>query len=65
MLRDVIVCDVWLCDVLLCDVLLCEVLVLHDTSSVTRKIASQLPLVIFCRMNGARGGYILISWSVA
>ena len=44
--RDVFLCDVWLCDVLLCDVLLCEVLVLHGTSSVTRKIASQLPLVI-------------------
>ena len=39
-------CAVSLCDVSLCDVLLCAVLILHYTSSVTRKIASQLPLIL-------------------
>ena len=44
---DVLSCDVCLCDVLWCDVLFCDVLLLHYTSSVTRKIAPQLPLIKF------------------
>ena len=45
LLCDVLLCGVLLCDVWFCDVLLCDVLLLRYTSSVTRKIASQLPLI--------------------
>ena len=39
---DVMHCDAEYCDVMYC--FLCDVLLLHYTSSVTRMIASQLPL---------------------
>ena len=50
LLCDVLLCDVLLlgallCDVRFCDVLVGDVLLLRYTSSLTRKIASQLPLI--------------------
>ena len=49
LLCDVLLCYVLLCDVLLCDMLLCDVLLLHYTSSIARRIASQRPLIIIAQ----------------